>query len=292
MDRIAIVGRGRLGSALTTALRTVLWTAVGSDVEVSGPFGRGFDGVGHDVVILAVPDAQIASAAAAIIQGPIVGHCAGSLGVTVLGEREAFAFHPLMTVTAPAAAVSAAAMSATAVSATAMSAAAAVSAAAMSATAVSAAAVSASGSGVATMGAKIFLGAGAAVAGNTPRALTIGYTLATALGMRAFEIHDRDRAAYHAAASLAANFLITLEDAAETLLAAAGGDRAMLVPLVRAAVENWAALGGPAALTGPIARGDDATVARQRAAVSDRAPQLIALFDALAEATRALAARR
>ena len=57
----------------------------------------------------------------------------------------------------------------------------------------------------------------------------------------------------------------------------------MLVPLVRATVENWAALGPERALTGPIARGDEETVARQRDAVAERAPELLALFDALAE---------
>ncbi len=61
----------------------------------------------------------------------------------------------------------------------------------------------------------------------------------------------------------------------------AGATRDALVPLVRAAVENWAAQGAPAALTGPIARGDEQTVARQRDAVAGRAPQLLALFDAL-----------
>ncbi len=58
---------------------------------------------------------------------------------------------------------------------------------------------------------------------------------------------------------------------------------------MRAAVENWARLGAEDALTGPIARGDEATVARQRAAVEERAPDLLALFDALTDATRALA---
>ena len=61
---------------------------------------------------------------------------------------------------------------------------------------------------------------------------------------------------------------------------------------MRAAVENWARLGAGGALTGPIARGDEATVARQRAAVAERAPDLLPLFDALADATRALAGRR
>ena len=136
-----------------------------------------------------------------------------------------------------------------------------------------------------------FAGAGAAVAGSTPRALAFAYELAAALGMHSVEIADEDRAAYHAAASVASNFLVTLEDAAETLLRTTGADRAILVPLVRAAVENWATLGGPAALTGPIARGDEATVARQRAAIAERAPELLALFDAMCETTRALAIR-
>ena len=63
----------------------------------------------------------------------------------------------------------------------------------------------------------------------------------------------------------------------------------MLVPLVRATVENWASMGGERALTGPVARGDEATVARQREAVAERTPALVPLFDALTEATRALA---
>jgi len=109
-----------------------------------------------------------------------------------------------------------------------------------------------------TAHAAVFSGAGAAVAGNTAHALWIARSLAATLGLQPVHIRDEDRAAYHAAASIAANFLVTLEDAAETLLATAGADRSMLVPLVRAAVENWAALGGPAALTGPVACGDEA----------------------------------
>jgi predicted short-subunit dehydrogenase-like oxidoreductase (DUF2520 family) len=134
-----------------------------------------------------------------------------------------------------------------------------------------------------------FAGAGCAVAGTTPRALDTARALAERLGMHAVEIDDADRAAYHAAASIASNFLVTLEAAAERLLATTGGDRELLVPLVRATVENWAALGPTGALTGPIARGDEATVERQRAAIAERTPELLALFDALAQATREIA---
>jgi predicted short-subunit dehydrogenase-like oxidoreductase (DUF2520 family) len=59
---------------------------------------------------------------------------------------------------------------------------------------------------------------------------------------------------------------------------------------VQAAVDTWAQLGAADALTGPITRGDEATVARQRAAVEERAPDLIPMFDAMVDATRALAA--
>ena len=58
---------------------------------------------------------------------------------------------------------------------------------------------------------------------------------------------------------------------------------------MRAAVENWAALGPERALTGPIARGDEATVARQREAVAARCPELLPAWDALADLTRDLA---
>jgi predicted short-subunit dehydrogenase-like oxidoreductase (DUF2520 family) len=137
-----------------------------------------------------------------------------------------------------------------------------------------------------------FRGAGAAIAGNTPRSLAVAAELAQALHMRPVQISEQDRAAYHAAASIASNFLVTLEAAAERVGATVGLEREQLVPLVRATVENWARMGPERALTGPVARGDDATVARQRAAVAEATPELLALFDALVGATRALADRR
>ena len=136
-----------------------------------------------------------------------------------------------------------------------------------------------------------FAGAGAAIAGSTPRALALAARLASALRMSAVEVDEADRPAYHAAASIASNFLITLEAAAERLAERAGVDRALLVPLVRATVENWAAVGAERALTGPVARGDEATVRAQRAAIEEQAPELLELFDTLTKATRKLAHR-
>jgi predicted short-subunit dehydrogenase-like oxidoreductase (DUF2520 family) len=136
----------------------------------------------------------------------------------------------------------------------------------------------------------VLRGAGCAVDGTTPRAVAAAEALAERLGMLPTRVAEADRAAYHAAASIASNFLVTLEGAAERLAATAGVDRALLAPLVRAAVENWAERGAAEALTGPIARGDTATVARQRAAVAERTPELLPLFDAMVDATQAVAA--
>lgn len=134
-----------------------------------------------------------------------------------------------------------------------------------------------------------FAGAGAAVAGSSPAMLDLARALAQRLGMRPIEIAPGDRAAYHAAASIASNFLLTLEAAAERLAAAVGMEREDLLPLVRATVENWSRLGAERALTGPVARGDERTVAAQRQAIAERAPDLLALFDTMVDATRALA---
>jgi predicted short-subunit dehydrogenase-like oxidoreductase (DUF2520 family) len=142
---------------------------------------------------------------------------------------------------------------------------------------------------VTTGGEAAFAGAGAAVDATTGRALAFAERLAQALGMRAVRVAEQDRALYHAAASVASNFLITLEAAAERLAALAGVDRELLAPLVRSTVENWATLGAERALTGPVARGDWGTVRRQREAIEARAADLLPLFDALVSATRSLA---
>jgi predicted short-subunit dehydrogenase-like oxidoreductase (DUF2520 family) len=134
----------------------------------------------------------------------------------------------------------------------------------------------------------VFAGASAAVAGSTPRALEIARAIASRLSMEPLMIPDSRRASYHAAASIAANFLVTLESMAERVGAAGGLERRHLLPLARAALENWGGL-GPAALTGPIARGDGEIVKQHRAAVQTAAPDLLPAWDAMAAATAAIA---
>ncbi len=111
--------------------------------------------------------------------------------------------------------------------------------------------------------------------------------------MRPFEVADADRAAYHAAASIASNFLVALEESAVELLEATGvaDARELLAPLVLQTAANWSERGAEA-LTGPIARGDEATVGRHLAALRESAPDLLNLYEALAERTRAIAEER
>ena len=98
--------------------------------------------------------------------------------------------------------------------------------------------------------------------------------IARRLGMDPFEVADADRAAYHAAASIASNFLVTIEAAAERVAAGAGLEPERRPRAARAArARDRRELGGEPdperALTGPVARGDDLTVAHQRAAVAE-----------------------
>ena len=67
--------------------------------------------------------------------------------------------------------------------------------------------------------------------------------------------------------------------------------RALLIPLLQRTVDNLAALGPERALTGPVARGDEPTIAAQRQAVAQTAPHLLDLFDELVHHTRALASQ-
>jgi predicted short-subunit dehydrogenase-like oxidoreductase (DUF2520 family) len=127
-------------------------------------------------------------------------------------------------------------------------------------------------------------GTPAAIAGSSDQALGFARALAEALGMRPFEVPEENRAAYHAAASIASNLLVALEESAAELLGRAGVEdaRELLAPLVLRTAANWAER-GPAALTGPIARGDADTVERHRAAIAEIAPELLPAYEALAE---------
>jgi predicted short-subunit dehydrogenase-like oxidoreductase (DUF2520 family) len=134
-------------------------------------------------------------------------------------------------------------------------------------------------------------GAPCAIAGSSVGALALARELAARLGMRPFEVPEETRAAYHAAAVMASNLLVALEESAAGLLDRVGADcpgRELLAPLVIRTLENWVAR-GPEALTGPVIRGDDATIEHHVQALREVAPELLPIYEALTERAHALA---
>jgi predicted short-subunit dehydrogenase-like oxidoreductase (DUF2520 family) len=127
-------------------------------------------------------------------------------------------------------------------------------------------------------GAEQLDGAWGAVTAESGKARERALWLAETLGLRPFQLADDRRASYHAGAAIASNFLVTLYRAASELFEEAGVPPEALVPLMTRTIENGFEL------TGPIARGDWATVDRHRAALHGSGFE--AAYDALAEVTR------
>jgi predicted short-subunit dehydrogenase-like oxidoreductase (DUF2520 family) len=134
------------------------------------------------------------------------------------------------------------------------------------------------------IGAKRLVGAWYAVAGD-PEARRI----VEALGGRPFAVDDADRALYHATAVVASNHLVALMGQVERLAAAAGVPFAAYLDLAAETLDNVRDLGPAAALTGPAARGDEATIERH---LADLPEGERAAYRALADAARRLAAER
>ncbi len=116
---------------------------------------------------------------------------------------------------------------------------------------------------------------------------------AIAIGGVPFALAEGGKVAYHAALSMAANYLVTLADlslqtANQAGIAPETANRLML-GLMQQTLNNIQALGPAAALTGPIVRGDAATVAQHLSVLPD---SLQAVYRALGEATVALAGER
>jgi predicted short-subunit dehydrogenase-like oxidoreductase (DUF2520 family) len=124
-----------------------------------------------------------------------------------------------------------------------------------------------------------------AVSADTDEARAVGWWLAETLGLRPFELDDDKRAAYHAGAAVASNYLVTLRAAAQSLLEAADVPPEALDPLIRGVMDTGFQL------TGPIARGDWETVERHLAVIRAERPELVELYLVLAEATARIAGR-
>jgi predicted short-subunit dehydrogenase-like oxidoreductase (DUF2520 family) len=209
-----IIGRGRLGRTLAQLL-----PGTGRELQT---LGRGERlPPGSEVILLCVPDAEIAAVAASLEPGPVVLHCSGACDLDVLAPHvRAGSWHPLMTFPGPEVAI------------------------------------------------PPLQGTPVGLAGH-PDALAVGRQLALDLGMEPFEVPG-DRRLYHAAAVMAGNFATVLLAEAADVLAAAGVDRekaaSLLIPLALRSVDN-ARFPLAQALTGPIARGDTATLSLHRAAL-------------------------
>jgi predicted short-subunit dehydrogenase-like oxidoreductase (DUF2520 family) len=134
-------------------------------------------------------------------------------------------------------------------------------------------------------GAEQLDGAWAAVTAESDAARAAGFALAGLLGLRPFELDEAGRAAYHAGAAIASNYLVTLRRAAGALFAAAGAPPEALEPLMRRTIEN------DFELTGPIDRGDWTTVSAHLEAIRELRPELEEAYLALAQLTAAQAGR-
>jgi len=218
IERVRVIGRGRVGSAIAGRL-----------VE------RGVQLVDDeaDVVLLCVPDAAIGDMARGLAPGRAwVGHVSGATRLSALAPHaRRFSLHPLQTF-------------------------------------------------VRTRGPEQLDGAFAAVSGETPEAVDVATELARVLGLEPFELADDRRALYHAGAAVASNYLVTLYRIAAGLLEEAGAPPEALVPLMRRTIDNGFEL------TGPIARGDWATVDAHLDAIRAARPEVESIYQVLAEATR------
>jgi predicted short-subunit dehydrogenase-like oxidoreductase (DUF2520 family) len=237
MERLVIVGPGRVGLALGGALERsgeveslVFWGRrpeppdhpLFDDGRATYRYGVEVPDAGTTAVILAVPDrvlpeiAEVLAARGAPHPGTPVLHCSGALGAEPLAPLHARGYqvgtlHPLQAIANP------------------------------------------------LSGAARLEGATFAVSGE-PGALAAARRLVRALDGRAIPVPTARRPLYHAAAVMASNFLVVLLETASRLLEEAGATpeeaEAALLSLARGTLENAEQLGLERSRTGPVARGD------------------------------------
>lgn len=257
--RVAVVGPGRLGGALCAALVAAGYApplVVGRRPERVDALVRALPGArtgtpdalagGCDLVLIAVPDDAVAAVAGTLPVGAAhaVVHTSGALGLDALADaaRRGAAVGALHPLqTFPAGEPPA-------------------------------------------IAAERFRGIVCGVEGDGALGRLLE-TLAGDLGASSVRLEGVDRAGYHAAAVIVSNDVVALMSAATRAWALAGldaaGARVALAPLMSAAADNVRALPLARALTGPVARGDAATVARHLEALAAD-PALAALYRALA----------
>lgn len=209
MSTVRIIGGGRAGQSLGSALASAGW-------QLFGYLGREDDlsnaAVGTDVLVIATPDDSIEAVAESVRpqESTLVVHLSGALGVGVLKCHPRRAtLHPLVSLPSL------------------------------------------------ELGTKRLPGAWFAVAGDSEVE-----ALVATLGGRSFPIADNARTLYHAAAVISSNHLVALLGQAERVAKLAGVPFEVMLNLALDTIDNVRQLGPSAALTGPAARDDEATIAR------------------------------
>lgn len=265
---IAVVGAGRVGTALAVLLRDAghRIVAVAGGPGTPGRAARYLPGVpvrdaaeaarDAGVVLIGTPDAQIATAceaisrAGALGEGQTVAHLSGATGLDALASArsagaETLCIHPLQTCPDV------------------------------------------------ESGLQRIPGSAFAITAGSDDACMLGEQLARDAGGRPFRLADDVKPLYHAAAVFASNYLVAITALADELERSADVPDPLgaLIPLQRATLDNVDLLGPGPALTGPALRGDAGTVGRNLEALAKHAPHAIASYVALADLTLDLAER-
>ena len=211
MTRVRIIGPGRAGASLATALSRAGW-------DVLPTLGRGDDlgaaASGTDLLLIATPDHAISDVAHAVkpVERTVVGHLSGSAGLRPLvAHRRRAVLHPLVALPDP------------------------------------------------ERGAERLVGAWFGLAEDGDPLVT---EVVASLRGRVVHVAETGWARYHAAAVIASNHLVALLGQAERVAASVGAPMEAFLDLARGSLADVAELGPRGALTGPVRRGDTATVER------------------------------
>jgi len=264
---VAVVGAGRVGGALARLLagRGYAITDVVSRTAAGARAGAAFVGGGRpaslrslrriaaDVILVSVPDDAIAAVADRLAS---LGPPAGAVALHTSGARDAAELAPLR----------------------------------------------AAGAAVGSMhplqsfptpelALRLVEGSVFALEGD-PAAIEVGVRIARDLGGRPVLLRPGAKALYHGAAVLASGGVTALLDMSLGALVRAGLSREealrALMPLVQGTVSNVSRVDTAGALTGPFERGDEGTIARNRAALADLDARVAAVYDLLGERGREL----
>jgi predicted short-subunit dehydrogenase-like oxidoreductase (DUF2520 family) len=127
---------------------------------------------------------------------------------------------------------------------------------------------------------------------GSPAALKVARKMIRQMGGVAVRLSGPDKAAYHAAGTIACAHVLALLEAATRLLMAQGFTRRRaaraLLPLTRQTLDNFERIGPHAAWTGPLTRGDFSTVQRHAQALSSFPPEFPTAYKAVSRLAAAV----